>query len=259
VPSDRVKLHVSDVHLAVPASVGVEAGMVVLTEDQPPGRSLRIIVGQPEARAIQAARDGSIPSRPSTWDLFVSAVALLGGRIQGAVITAVEQERHYFAAVEFEHDGERRTLSCRPSDAVALALRSYHASLEAEAQVLDEAGVLADGTKPGPIVIPSEADAAADRERELAEREAALATRERELAEREAALGHTGPEKEPAHDEAALGHAAPEADLAHHEAVVGHPTPEKELAHQDAAVDQTAPAPHAAAQAPDGPARDGEM
>jgi bifunctional DNase/RNase len=244
VPSDRVKLHVSDVHLAVPASVGVEAGMVILTEDQPPGRSLRIIIGQPEARAIQAARDGSIPSRPSTWDLFVSAVALLGGRIQGAVITAVEQERHYFAAVEFEHDGERRTLSCRPSDAVALALRSYHASLEAEAEVLDKAGVLADGTKPGPVDTAAEADAAADRERELAEREAALAARERELAEREAALGHAAPETDSPHQEAALGHPAPEKELAHQEAALGQTVPEKE--------------PHAAAQAPDGPPRGSE-
>jgi bifunctional DNase/RNase len=213
VPTSRVKLLVTDVLLAVPASVGVEAGLVVLTEQQPPGRSLRIIIAQPEARAIQAARDGSVASRPSTWDLFVSVIALLGGRIDAAVITAVEQERHYFAVLELEHDGERRVVACRPSDAVALALRSYDAGLYAEEAVLDEAGVLPDGTKPGRVNLelePAEAAepaegaddvAAADRLKELAEREAALAERERELTEREAALKEkSSPNPQPSPD-----------------------------------------------------------
>ena len=190
--SRQIRLRVTEVRLAVPASAGVEAGMIVLTEEGGPGRALRIIIGQPEARAIHAAWDGSVPSRPSTWDLFVSTVALLGARVDRVVITAVEQERHYFARIELEQHGERRTLSCRPSDAVALALRSYEAGIFAEESVLDEAGVLPDGTKPGP---EPEADGGADpadaaraRERELAEREAALAARERELAEREASI-----------------------------------------------------------------------
>ena len=199
--SRQIRLRVTEVRLAVPASAGVEAGMIVLTEEGAPGRALRIIIGQPEARAIHAAWDGSVPSRPSTWDLFVSAVALLGARVDRVVITAVEQERHYFARIEMEQHGERRTLSCRPSDAVALALRSYEAGIFAEESVLDEAGVLPDGTKPGQA--PTDgglgpADAARARERELAEREAALATRERELAEREAVIGSTTPEPGPA-------------------------------------------------------------
>jgi bifunctional DNase/RNase len=192
VVSRQIRLRVTEVLLAVPASTGVEAGLLVLTEDIPPGRALRIIIGQPEARAIHAAWDGSIPSRPSTWDLFVSAVALLGGRIDRVVITGVEQERHYFARIEMDHDGERRTLSCRPSDAVALALRSYEAGVFAEESVLDEAGVLPDGSKPGRTAAAGNGsappDPAAARERELEEREAALAARERELAEREASI-----------------------------------------------------------------------
>jgi hypothetical protein len=91
-----------------------------------------------------------------------------------------------------DHDGERRTLSCRPSDAVALALRSYEAGVFAEESVLDEAGVLPDGSKPGRTAAAGNGsappDPAAARERELEEREAALAARERELAEREASI-----------------------------------------------------------------------
>jgi bifunctional DNase/RNase len=139
---------VTDVRLAVPASVGVEAGMVVLTETRPPGRMLRIIIGQPEARAIMAAWQGAVPGRPSTWDLMVSAITLLGGRIDSVVITGVEEERHYYAVLELSQDGEPRTLACRPSDAIALAVRTYNAPILAEEAVLGAAGVLADGSRP---------------------------------------------------------------------------------------------------------------
>jgi bifunctional DNase/RNase len=162
VASTRIKLRVSDVQLAVPASVGVEAGMVVLSEEQPPGRMLRIIIGQPEARAILAAWQGAVPGRPSTWDLFVSTIALLNGTVDRVVITAVEEQRHYFAVLELHHGGQPLTLSCRPSDAIALAVRSYGAEILAEESVLDAAGVLADGTRPAPPVVeaPPEVEAA---------------------------------------------------------------------------------------------------
>jgi hypothetical protein len=186
----------------------VEAGLVVLTEDQAPFRSLRIIVGQPEANAIFAGWHGNVPGRPSTWDLFVSSIALLGGRIDRVVITAVHEERHYFAQIEIEHDGERRILACRPSDGIALAVRAYNVDLMAEPSVLDAAGVLADGSKPAPAEpepeaptepepeaaagVGSEASAEAGTQAAadpaLAEREAALAAREAEVSARERAL-----------------------------------------------------------------------
>jgi bifunctional DNase/RNase len=185
-------MHVADVQTAVPASVGVEAGLVMLTEDEPPGRSLRIIIGQPEARAIMSAWQGATSGRPSTWDLYVSTVAVLGARIDRVVLTAVQEERHYFAVIELEDKGDRRTLSCRPSDAIALALRTYNADIMAEPAVLDAAGVLPDGSKSPATVAPS----MDEREAALAAREAELAARERAVAEREgtrtAPEGHDG-------------------------------------------------------------------
>ena len=140
---------VSDVRLAVPAGPGVEAGMLTLQEESPPGRQLRIVVGQPEARAISSAWKGDVPPRPSTWDLLVSAVALLDGRIDRAVITAVEEQRHWYAQIELARDGEQRSVACRPSDAVALALRSWGAGIFADEEVLVAAGVMPDGSRPG--------------------------------------------------------------------------------------------------------------
>lgn len=141
---------VASVDVAVPAGPGVEAGMVVLSEVEEPRRRLHIIVGKGEVRAIHAAWTGAVPSRPSTWDLYVSTVALLEARIDRVVITAVEEDRHFYARIELDRAGDQRVLSCRPSDAIAVALRAYGAEIYAVPEVLDRAGLTADGAKFGP-------------------------------------------------------------------------------------------------------------
>jgi bifunctional DNase/RNase len=149
-----VELRVVDVRPAVPAGAGVEAGMVVLQETDAPGRMLRLVIGQAEARAIQVSWQGTVPPRPSTWDLFVSTVELLGGRLQETVITAVEEERHFFASMDLAQGDVVRTITCRPSDALALALRSPGTRIMTTEEVMIAAGVLADGSKPGRIHRP---------------------------------------------------------------------------------------------------------
>jgi uncharacterized protein len=135
------RVSVSDVRTAVPAVAGVEAGMVTVREDQAPYRPLPIVIGQPEARAIQAAWSGQAQKRPSTWDLFVAAITALGGRLDRVVITAVEEGRHFYANVEIERDGERQVLAARPSDAIALALRAVGAEIYVAEQVLVDLGL----------------------------------------------------------------------------------------------------------------------
>lgn len=135
------KVTVSDVRAAVPTTPGVEAGMVTLREEQAPYRAVPIVIGQPEARAIQAAWTGQVGRRPSTWDLFISAVGVLDGRVARAVITAVEEGRHFFAEVEIESDGVSRVLQARPSDAIALALRAHGAGIFIAEQVMVDLGL----------------------------------------------------------------------------------------------------------------------
>ncbi len=136
-----MKVSVSNVRVAVATSPGVEAGMMTLREDAPPYRSMSIVIGQPEARSILAGWTGTTPSRPSTWDLFVSTVALLGARLDRVIITAVEEKRHFFANIELERDGQRWVLSARPSDAIALAVRAYGAEILVVEAVMAEMGV----------------------------------------------------------------------------------------------------------------------
>ncbi len=155
-----IALRVAEVRVAVPAGNGVEAGLVVLEEEGEPYRQLRMYVGQPEARAIHVAWSSTVPPRPSTWDLFVTTLSILDTRIIRTVLTDVEEGRHYFAHVELERAGhdEPVVLTARPSDALALALRAYRADIVARSSVLDEAGLLADGTRWVPPPAPGVGD-----------------------------------------------------------------------------------------------------
>jgi bifunctional DNase/RNase len=135
------KVSVADVRTAVPTTTGMEAGMVTLREDDPPHRSLSIVIGQPEAKAIQTAWSGTVARRPNTWDLFISALGILEARFDRAVIIAVEEGRHFYANIEFERAGERRVLAARPSDAIALALRAYGAGIYVTEQVMTDLGL----------------------------------------------------------------------------------------------------------------------
>ena len=141
-PDNLIELIVSEVRAAVPMSPGQEAGLAVLAEPDEPFRSLSIYIGQAEARAIQAGQRGVKPPRPSTWDLFLSAVELLGGQLGKAVIDGVEESRHFFASVELVQGERVERLACRPSDAIALVVRWPGASRYATEEVMTAAGRL---------------------------------------------------------------------------------------------------------------------
>ena len=136
-----MKVSVSDVRVAVAAGPGVEAGMVTLREDEPPNRAVPIVIGQPEARAIQWAWTGAVQARPSTWDLFVTSIEAVGACLERAVITDVEEHRHFFAYIELEASGELRQLPARPSDAIALALRAQGAKIYVAEAVMEKLGL----------------------------------------------------------------------------------------------------------------------
>ena len=139
-PAKLVELVVSEVRAAVPMSPGQEAGLAVLAEADEPFRCLYIYIGQAEARAIQAGQRGVQPPRPSTWDLFLSAMALLGGKLGKAVINDVEESRHFYASLEVVKADQVDVLPCRPSDAIALVVRSPGSSLYATEEVMAAAG-----------------------------------------------------------------------------------------------------------------------
>ncbi|HEX4898031.1 MAG TPA: bifunctional nuclease family protein, partial [Candidatus Limnocylindrales bacterium] len=117
---------------------------VVILKDAEHERYLPIWIGPWEASAIAMKLQGLTAERPLTHDLFIAALDRLGVRIDRVVITELAEET-YHARLVLERDGEEYELDARPSDSVALAVRSAVRILVAE-EVLEQAGL---GVDPG--------------------------------------------------------------------------------------------------------------
>lgn len=112
--------------------------MVLLQEQDDRHRLLPIYIGSAEASAIHYALEGLEPPRPLTHDLFVTTISELGAEIAQVVVTEM-RERTYFAELHLRTGDDTKVLSCRPSDAIALAVRCG-APLFANEALLDEVG-----------------------------------------------------------------------------------------------------------------------
>lgn len=109
---------------------------IVLLRETAGGRYLPIWVGAVEATAIAYAQQGIEPPRPLTHDLMRDVLEALGVTLTEVRITALE-DGVFYATLVFSDGSE---VSGRPSDAIALALRTQ-SPIRAEAAVLDEAGI----------------------------------------------------------------------------------------------------------------------
>ena len=108
------------------ARVGIEVNSqlprVVLKEKEE-GKTFSLSVGLFELKAIAFAVQNVKPSRPLIHDLTKSLIEALHGKIEKVVMTEVVNNTLYARIIV---RGERRSLvvDSRPSDAIALALRS---------------------------------------------------------------------------------------------------------------------------------------
>ncbi len=105
-------------------------------------RRLPIIIGAFEAQAIALELEKIQPPRPMTHDLLRGLFDAFGAEVTDIVIDDL-REGTFFAKVRYVYEDEEATLDARPSDAVALAVRT-DAPIFVAAQVLDEAGIPAD-------------------------------------------------------------------------------------------------------------------
>src|ERR1019366_3719209 len=121
--------------------VGVRVEMptnqpIVLLKETQGDRYLPIWIGPVEATAIAFAQQGMIPARPLTHDLFRDVLEAMDVQLKTVNITAL-RDGIFFADLIFSNGKE---VSARPSDSIALALRTG-AAIFASDEVLDEAGV----------------------------------------------------------------------------------------------------------------------
>jgi uncharacterized protein len=130
-----IDMELVGVRIEAPANVPC----VLLRERAGDQRILPIFIGPAEAQAIVLALDGVVTPRPMTHDLLVNLLRDLGVELEAVVVTEL-QEKTFFAELRLIRDGVRTSISCRPSDAIAVAAR-LGSPIKAAAAVLDAAGV----------------------------------------------------------------------------------------------------------------------
>ena len=96
--------------------------VVILQEEGGP-RVLPIWIGPAEASAIAMELAGMKFARPLTHDLFPQLIHGLGATVTRVLITRVE-DNTYFAELVIQRGEELFTLDARPSDSIAIALRT---------------------------------------------------------------------------------------------------------------------------------------
>ena len=105
--------------------------------DQP--RLLPIAIGEFEAAAIQMQLEQDEPIRPISYDLLTSMLERLQVEVRQVVIHTVRRSI-YYAKVVVEKDHKIQDVDSRPSDAIALALRTG-SSIFVSRELLDEVGL----------------------------------------------------------------------------------------------------------------------
>ena len=85
--------------------------------------NLPIRIGPIEAMAITAGIEDKKRKRPLTHDLLGNTIEALGGRLVSVCITDVQGTTFYATLQLMRNDGYRPEVDCRPSDAIALAVR----------------------------------------------------------------------------------------------------------------------------------------
>jgi len=125
---------------------------IVLLKESAGDRYLPIWIGAVEATAIAFAQQGIVPARPLTHDLLKDILAAVGADLNAVMITEL-RDGVYYADLRF---GDGTSVSARPSDAIALAIR-VGTVIYADESVLEAAG----------ITIPDEQESEVERFREF--------------------------------------------------------------------------------------------
>jgi uncharacterized protein len=125
---------------------------IVLLREVEGERYLPIWIGAVEATAIAFAQQGVVPPRPLTHDLMRDVLTALGATLRAVQITEM-RDNVFYASLVLASGVE---VSARPSDSIALALRTGSRIVCSE-ELLDDAG----------IVVPDEQEDEVERFREF--------------------------------------------------------------------------------------------
>ncbi len=140
---------------------------VVILKEKMAERYLPIWIGAAEADAIAVKLQGVTVPRPLTHDLLRLVIDTLGASIDSIIVSDLKNDTFY-AKIILNVDGGQVEVDCRPSDALALAVRT-DVPIYTEEAVLDKAGILLDKETGKPIFEEGEGDEGSGKRKKVSE------------------------------------------------------------------------------------------
>jgi len=116
---DKVQVEI----LGLSASPSAGGAYALLLKEIYGVRRLPIIIGQFEAQSIALEIEGIKPPRPLTHDLLKNVIDNLGGTITEIIIDELK-ENTFYSKIKLEISSMSNEIDSRPSDAIALAVRT---------------------------------------------------------------------------------------------------------------------------------------
>ena len=118
----------------------VSRSPIILLKDASDRRALPIYISQEQAKAIVNALEKQTPPRPFTHDLIVNIFDSCNIKVDRITINSL-QDNTFYASISINTNGQIREVDARPSDAIAIAIRT-----KAPIWVIEE--VIADASIP---------------------------------------------------------------------------------------------------------------
>src|SRR3954471_21925002 len=129
---------------------------IVLLKTVDSNKFLPIWIGHPEAAAILMKLQGATTPRPMTHDLMSDLLSQLDAQIVRITVTAL-RENTFYARITLQQNGSEIEIDSRPSDAIALAVRS-DAPIFAADQVIEESAIEFEGDEGPPENVSAMSD-----------------------------------------------------------------------------------------------------
>ena len=117
----------------------INPSRVVVLREKERERYLAILIGGPEADAIVIKLQDRDAPRPQTHDLIKNIIENMGAQVVRITVSELV-DQVYYAKIVVQRNGAELDIDSRPSDAIAVALRTGVPILVAE-EVLDAAGI----------------------------------------------------------------------------------------------------------------------
>lgn len=112
------------------------ADQIIILKEKHGHRMMPIVIGYYEAQSIHLALNDIHIQRPLTHDLSVNIVEALGARMERVVVNDL-RDSTFYARIFFTTNGGNVDVDSRPSDAIALAIRT-HTPIFVAKEVLDQ-------------------------------------------------------------------------------------------------------------------------